>query len=371
MNKKLKSFLVFILIFSIVININTNVVMADKNSKNKSPNIQAGCAIALDSKSKVVLYEKNAYQLVPMASTTKIMTALVAIKYGNLDRKIEISKRSAGVRGSTVGYKKGENIKLKELLYGLMLRSGNDAAIAIAEGVSGNVEEFVKLMNEYASEIGVLNTHFETPHGLDKDEHYSTAYDLSVVTSKARENELFTKIVNSKDVDGKENDFTRSYHNINKILWEIPYANGVKTGYTGKAGKCLVTSVNINGNEVIIVVLNCPGRWKETKKISEYVNNNYEFKKMFSKDDTAVDINLNKKKLRLKYGEDIIIPVNPECKYTTKIIKPEKIGCTIKKGDKVGKLCIYKDGKKIYSTSLKAGNTFRIHRFHFLNKFNF
>lgn len=365
MNKKLRRLLVFILVFFMVTNINTNVVMAGRDSKNKPPNIQAGCAIALDSKSKVVLYEKNAYQLVPMASTTKIMTVLVAIKYGNLDRKIEISKRSAGVRGSTVGYKKGENIKLRELLYGLMLRSGNDAAIAIAEGVSGSVEEFVKLMNEYASEIGVLNTHFETPHGLDKEEHYTTAYDLAVITSKAKENELFTKIVSSKEVDGKENEFTRSYRNINKILWQIPYANGVKTGYTGKAGKCLVTSVNIKGNDVIMIVLNCPGRWKETQKIFEYVNNNYEFKKMFSKDDTALNINLNKKELKLKYSQDIIIPINPKCKYTSKIIKPEKIKHNIKKGDEVGKLCIYKDGKKIYSTSLKAANTIKIHRFIF------
>jgi D-alanyl-D-alanine carboxypeptidase len=137
----------------------------NKNSASKNINVSARCAVALDSKSKIVLYEKNAYELVPMASTTKIMTSLIALKYGDLDRKIEISSKAASMRGSVVGFKKGEQISLKELIYGLMLRSGNDAAIAIAEGISGSVEEFAKLMNEYAGEVGVINTHFETPHG--------------------------------------------------------------------------------------------------------------------------------------------------------------------------------------------------------------
>jgi serine-type D-Ala-D-Ala carboxypeptidase (penicillin-binding protein 5/6) len=358
MIKNLKKYFSFLITFMILINIFTVDVMADE--KDKTPYINARCAIAMDSKSKVVLYEKSAYELVPMASTTKIMTSLVALKYGNLDKEVEISKRSANIKGSTVGYKEGEKVKLKELLCGLMMRSGNDAAIAIAEGVSGSVEEFVKLMNEYASEIGVLNTHFESPHGLDSEEHYCTAYDLALMASKAKENKIFRKIVSSKDIDNSENGFTRSYHNINKILWQIPNSNGIKTGYTGNAGKCLVTSVNVEGNDVIIVVLNCPERWNETKKIDKYVEEKYTFKKLFSKGDIAMEMNLNNKKLKLKYTEDIVIPVTSTDRYISKIIKPQKITTNVKKGDKIGKICVYKDGKKIYTNSLEAGNSVKV-----------
>lgn len=359
MDRRLKKYIVYFIVFLFAFNICTSSVEAHNDNKD-CPYINARCAVAVDRKSKVVLYQKNAYELVPMASTTKIMTSLVALKYGKLDRKVKISKRAAEIRGSTVGYKKGEEIKLKELLCGLMMRSGNDAAIAIAEGISGSVEEFVKLMNEYAAEIGVLNTHFETPHGLDKEEHYTTAYDLAVITSVAKSNKVFNYIVSSKCIDNKTNGFTRSYRNINKILWEIAGASGVKTGYTGNAGKCLVSSMNLKGNEIIIIVLNCPGRWNETKKIYDYVNKKYEFKKIFSKDDTALEVNVGKKKLKLKYSEDVIIPVDSSSKYTSKIIKPRKIRYDINKGDKIGKICIYKDGMKIYSNYLKAGNKLKL-----------
>jgi D-alanyl-D-alanine carboxypeptidase len=339
---------------------NNNTINKDK--ENKDIFVDAGYAIALDSKSKVVLYGKSAYTLVPMASTTKIMTTLVAIKYGDLERKIEISGKAAGIRGSTVGFKKGEKIALKELLYGLMLRSGNDAAIAIAEGVSGNVEAFVQLMNEYASEIGVLNTHFHSPHGLDYDDHYTTAYDLALVTAKAKEIDLFNQIVSSKDVDGKSYGFTRSYHNINKILWQLPEANGVKTGYTGKAGKCLVTSCKVQGNDVIVVVLNCRERWRETKKIYDYVEKNYEFKKMFSKGQNAAKLNLYKNVLNLEYKEDIIIPIKNKVNYSIKIIKPEKVEGIIRKGDKVGSICIYEDENVIYKENLIASNEYKVNK---------
>lgn len=363
----LQPFVLFILIA--VFCITSNVSAINPNDKSIKENISknlvvdARCAIALDSKSKVVLYEKNSYELVPMASTTKIMTTLVALKYGDLDKQMEISSKAAGIRGSTVGYKKGEKITLKELLFGLMLRSGNDAAIAIAEGISGSVEEFAKLMNEYAGEIGIINTHFQTPHGLDNDEHYSTAYDLALVTAKAQENKLFNEIVSAKDIDGKTYGFTRSYHNINKILWEISEANGVKTGYTGKAGKCLVTSAKVQGNDVIIVVLNCTPRWKETKKIHEYVRENYEFKKMFVKGDSAGEVVLDKGTIKLQYAQDVVMPTKNGVEYTVKVIKPEKIINSVNKGDKIGTVCIYADGQKIYSDHLEASNSFKVKKF--------
>lgn len=328
--------------------------------KAEELNVSARSAVAMDSDSKLVLFEKNSEMIVSIASTTKIMTVMVALKYGNLDRKVEISARSAGIRGSTVGYRKGEQVTLKELLYGLMLRSGNDAAIAIAEGVSGSVEEFVKLMNEYAVEIGLSNSHFAVPHGLDDEEHYSSAYDLALITIKAKENKLFNEIVSSKDVDGKQYNFTRSYHNINKILWLMPEADGVKTGFTGDAGKCLVTSVKLQGKSIVIVVLNCTARWKETKRIYDYICKNYQYKKFYSKGDVVSEVEVlsGKNKVKIACSKDIDIPIKNGYNYEVKLIKPQKVYAPVKKGDRLGSLSVYENGKVLYFESLVSlGNS--------------
>ncbi|MFL0251542.1 D-alanyl-D-alanine carboxypeptidase family protein [Clostridium neuense] len=323
-------------------------------AQDKKLYIDAKCAIAMDSKSKVVLYEKNSNTIVPMASTTKIMTALVAMKYGKLDEKFNVSKNAVSIRGSKVGYKCGEKITLRELLYGLMFRSGNDAAITIAEGIAGNVEKFSKLMNEYALEIGAFNTHFITPHGLDKEFHYCTAYDLALITSKAKEDKLFNDIVGTKDIAADKYDFTRSYHNINRILNEIPGANGVKTGYTGKAGKCLVTSVNINGNDVVFVVLNSTPRWAETKKMYNYVSKNYTYKKIISKGDKVYEgsVKYGKNKLQLYAYRDIVIPCKNNETYSTKVTISPELKAPLNKNQRVGRIDVIAAGKSIYTDYL-------------------
>lgn len=244
------------------------------SAKDLTP--EAHFAIAFDSKTREVLYEKNAYRCVPMASTTKILTALLAINFGSLDDKIVISKNAASIRGSRVGYKPGEEITLRELLYGLMYKSGNDAAIAIAEHLGGDIERFSFMMNDFARTLGLIDSNFQSPHGLDSQMHFSSAYDLAILMSKAMENEFFREISGTKEVSQSKYSFTREYKNINKILWRIDEANGGKTGYTGQAGKCLVTSINHNGRNIIIVVLNCTPRWEVTEKLYEYVRKNYE-----------------------------------------------------------------------------------------------
>ena len=321
--------------------------------------IDAISAIALDCDSKLVLYEKNAYTTIEIASTTKIITALVAIKCGDLNKKVIVSEKAASIRGSEIGLKKGEEITLKELLYGLMLRSGNDAAIAIAEGVSGSVDEFLKLMNEYALELGLLNSNFESPHGLDSSNHYSTAYDLALITAKAKEIKLFNDIVSSKDIDAKDFNFTRGYHNINKILWLLPNSTGVKTGYTGKAGKCLVTSVKIQNRDVIIVTLNCTPRWKETEKISQYVEKNYEYKKLISKDDTLEHLIIKNgiDNVEIISKRDIIIPVKKDQSIEVKIKKPLYEVCApVQAGERVGRVDIYANDKLLFTEALVAKN---------------
>lgn len=239
--------------------------------------VSARNAIAIDSKNNMVLWNQNGYEIVPMASTTKILTALIAINYGNLERKVTISKNASSIRGSTVGYRAGEEISMRELLFGLMFRSGNDAAIAIAEDIGGSIDGFSNIMNDYAKSLGILNSHFESPHGLDSTKHYSSAYDLAILTSKAMEYDEFKELVGEKVMYKDKYNFTRDYQNINKILYKIPGANGVKTGYTGGAGKCLVSSVNHNGRNIIIVVLNCVDRWNVTEKIFNYVIKDNEF----------------------------------------------------------------------------------------------
>jgi D-alanyl-D-alanine carboxypeptidase len=242
-----------------------------------------------------------------------------------------------------------------------MLKSGNDASIAIAEGISGSVDEFLKLMNEYAIQIGATNSHFESPHGLDSQYHYSTAYDLAMITAVAKENDMFNNIVGVKDVDAEQYGFTRSYHNINKILYQIPGANGVKTGYTGNAGKCLVTSIADKEDDIIIVVLNCTKRWNETKKIYDYVKQKYDFKKVVSKDEVIESITYNDNtKVDLLCDENIVIPIGKDENYEVKAVYPKTISKFIPKGSSFGKICIYKNGTLIVSKALKNKDEIKI-----------
>ena len=261
--KKMLIFIICLLMF-----INTNCIYALGNEDFR---VDARCAIAMDSKNKEILFEQNAYEIVPMASTTKMLTALITIESGNLNKEFTVSKNAASVRGSKVGYTEGEKITKRELLYGLMYRSGNDAAITLAEGIGNSIEGFSKIMNNYARSIGITDSHFESPHGLDSNEHYSSAYDLALLATKAMEYKEFREVVGSKSINKEKYNFTREYSNINKILYRIKGANGIKTGYTGGAGKCLLSSINNNGRDIIIVVLNCPDRWNVTEKIYKHI----------------------------------------------------------------------------------------------------
>lgn len=339
-------FFIYIIIFTLLIG----------TSVSAEPNINSRYALILDGNTNRILYNKNGYEETSNASTTKIVTALVAIKYGNLDKKFTISKKAAKVSGSQVGYKEGEKISLRELLYGLMLRSGNDAAIAIAEGISGNEENFMNLVNSYIKEAGVKTTHFTSPHGLDDEQHYSTAYDLAYFTSIGMKNSLFREIVSTKDTDG-EGNFTRNYHNINKILYLIPSANGVKTGYTGNAGKCLVTSVNAENRDIIIVLLNCSDRWNVTKKLYDYVLDNYSFKTILKKGETISEnsIPYGDKKVFLTVSQDISMPVKNEENLSYRIYMDEDL-LPIKKGERVGTLCIFSEDEMIYSCDVYSQN---------------
>lgn len=225
------------------------------------------------------LHSRNAGVRLPMASTTKIMTALIIIEDCNADEVITVPDEAVGVEGSSIYLKHGERISIKDLLYGLMLRSGNDSAVALAIHHSGDEQKFAQIMNERAVKMGATNTHFTNPSGLPDDSHYTTAHDLCIIACRAMKNQTFRKIVSSKSYSGEY----RSYVNKNKILSRVEGANGIKTGYTLKAGRCLVSSAEREGMDVVCVVLNCPDMYERSQKLIERAFSEYEIKSISPK----------------------------------------------------------------------------------------
>lgn len=219
--------------------------------------------IAMELDHSTLLYGKNIDRKLPMASTTKIMTALIVCEDCNLDEVITVPDEAVGVEGSSIYLKQGEEISVRDLLYGLMLVSGNDAACALAIHHSGSVELFVKKMNEKAKELGAENTNFVNPNGLPDDNHYTTAYDLCKIALAALKNEEFAQVVSTKHYKGQFRCFT----NKNKLLTTLDGANGVKTGYTVKAGRCLVSSAKRENMQVVCVVLNCYDMFERSTEI--------------------------------------------------------------------------------------------------------
>lgn len=226
-----------------------------------------------------VLYGKKENEKCKMASTTKIMTAIVVIENEqNLKKKTKISAKSAGTGGSRLGLKKEDEITIEDLLYGLMLCSGNDAAVALAEHISGSVEEFANQMNKKAEELGLKNTHFVTPHGLDEEEHYTTAYELAQIADYALKNPQIAKIVRTTNYTVMINKSPKDLKNTNELLGNLNGVYGVKTGFTNGANRCLVTSVKRENMDIISVVLGADtkkDRTKDSIQIIEYAFANY------------------------------------------------------------------------------------------------
>lgn len=231
---------------------------------SEEPKINSRAAVVIDRKSKTILYGKNETDKRAMASTTKIMTAMVVIQNTNLDNVVEVSKKAAGTGGSRLKLKTGDKVSVRDLLYGLLLRSGNDAAVALAEYVGGSIEGFAKLMNENAKNLNLSNTHFVTPHGLDSEEHYTTAYELAILADYALSNCVFAQIVNSKAYNITINGNSRTISNTNELLGNLNGVYGVKTGFTNGAGRCLVTSTKRGDLDIICVVLGADTKRQNT-----------------------------------------------------------------------------------------------------------
>lgn len=328
---------------------------------HQPPEIEASAAVVIDAESGRILYQKNAKSRRAIASTTKIMTAIVALENGRLDDKVRVSKRAASIWGSTINLRTGEELKLGELMYGMMLRSGNDAALAIAEHIGGSVENFIVMMNNKAKELGLENTCFKTPHGLDANGHYSTAYELAILARYAMKNPTFAKIVGTQSIAITN----RNLFSTNEMLSLYPGANGVKTGYTGKAGRCLVTSAKREGFEIISVVLFCSSRSKRaesSKRILDYAFNNYKPHILLESGQSLGVVSV-KRGLREKVGvisvDGIKLPLTQEEKANlkTEIIIDECLDSPVHKNIKVGTIKFSVDGEVLGQSDIKTAES--------------
>jgi len=311
-------------------------------------------AILLEADTNKILYSRNADAKLPMASTTKIMTAILAIENLDLDSVVTVDDRASGIQGSSMYLGKGEKISVRNLLYGLMLTSGNDAAVELSILVAGSPEKFAELMNKKAVEIGALNTNFVNPNGLPVANHYTTAYDLAIIASYAMKNETFRKVVSTEYMkipwEGKAWD--RVLKNKNKILWQYEGGNGIKTGYTDAAGRCLVSSAKRDGMQLICVVLNCPDMFNDSMKILDYGFNNYERLKVYSTGQELGEVKVNEGTSNLFKATascDIIVTIkkSDEDKIKTSVSLPSEIVAPIKNGQKIGSVKITLNDKTI------------------------
>lgn len=379
-----KIVIVFILIFTF-----TNTVYADDiddleipdwsdeiietTNTNEEPKINARAAVIYDRKSKKIIWGKKENERRPMASTTKIMTAIVVLEHANLNDTVTVSKKSGGTGGSRLGLKAGDKITVENLLYGLLLVSGNDAAVALAEYVGGSVEGFAKMMNEKAEELGLKDTHFVTPHGLDMQEHYTTALELAKMADYALNIKKFAQIVNTKNITISINGRSKNLKNTNELLGNLYGVNGVKTGFTNGANRCLVTSVNRDGMNIITVVLGADtkkDRTNDSVKLIEFAYQNYEIYNtkdiINEKYEEWKNINENRIKVikgrkntvstKLEELDNYFVPIKKvdEQKINVKIFNVDEINAPVQKDDYIGKLCVYVDDNKVLELTISV-----------------
>lgn len=316
-------------------------------------------AVLMDAKTGQVLYEKKAHQRMYPASTTKMLTAIVALEMGSLDEIVTVSENASLTEGSAIWVQEGEQLPLEDLVYALMLNSANDAGVAIAEHLAGSEENFAKILNKRAAELGARNTHFTNAHGLPDKEHYTTAYDLAVIARHALNNPTFAKIAATKTkvIDRTEYvEPTMELINHNRLLWLYEGAIGVKTGYTNEAQQCIVAAAEKDGRRLIAVVLKSQGIniWADARKLLDYGFDNFYLQKILSKGDPVGKINpkYSEEEVSLLAAEDVYynFPKEHQPDIRHKIHLDGEPTAPFAKGTELGKLAIY-DGSQLISTA--------------------
>ncbi len=316
--------------------------------------ISAKSAIVYNGETGDILFEKNAYEQLPMASTTKIMSVLLVLESGGLDERFVVDSEAIKVEGSSMGLQEGDKVTLRDLCYGMLLPSGNDAANAAAVKVAGSTQKFVELMNDKAQVLGLVDTHFVTPSGLDDDtdEHYSTAYDMARLTAEAMKNADFRAICSQKSAKVCFGDppYERWLMNSNKLLKSCEGIVGVKTGFTDKARRCLVSACDRNGAELICVTLNAPDDWNDHSKLYDYC---FEFISM-----QALPLDKKKYYLNIVGGDSDKVLCETETaeavllngyaqKVETMVYLPAFAYAPVKNGEQVGKVVYSYNGRVI------------------------
>lgn len=326
----------------------------------EEPSVKAGAAVLLEASTGKVLYASDAHKKLPMASTTKAMTAILVLERCTLNETVTVTKEAYGTEGSSIYLELGEKLSVEDLLYGLMLASGNDAAVALAVHVAGSIEEFALLMNAKAKELGALDTRFVTPNGLHDGEHYTTAYDLALISAYALKNENFRTIVSTTYHRTASGSVQRTFKNKNKLLWQYDGGNGVKTGYTKDAGKCLSFAAQRGNMQLVGVVLDCPDMFNAAMRLLDYGFKAYEMKTAVAAGDTIARARVEagvKNVLELVINEDIMIPVERGAMAALKsrVVIDEGIRAPVRAGDRLGTLELYdEDGKLLIARPLVA-----------------
>ncbi|MBR7100073.1 MAG: D-alanyl-D-alanine carboxypeptidase [Clostridia bacterium] len=294
-----------------------------------------------------LLFQRNADKKLPMASTTKILTAIIIIEDCDLEKTVKIPKEGTDIEGSSVYLKAGEEYTVKQLLYGLMLRSGNDCAVTLALHHSGSVSAFARVMNERARAWGATHSHFTNPHGLPDDGHYTTARDLAYISRHAMQNPTFREIVSTKYFD------QTGWQNKNKLLYQYEGANGVKTGYTVKAGRCLVSGAKQKDMQLVSVVLNSPEMYERSAELLDDCFQRYTMQKLYSAEQEFIlPTDVENKTCTVKCDCDFYYPLLANEYTQTKVQLPEKIKLPVQKGENRGKVVIYLENQLIFSQNL-------------------
>lgn len=322
----------------------------------------AKAAILINGDTGEVIYEHNADERLPMASTTKIMTALLLCEMGDLGKEITVSAEMLRVEGSSMGLLPDDKVTLHDLLYGLLLASGNDAANVVAFTLGGTVNGFAGLMNKKAEELGLLNTHFVTPSGLDAEGHYTTARDLAKLARIAMQNEDFAKAVSSKTATLCYGNppYKRTLTNHNKLLKSFDGAVGVKTGFTKKSGRCLVSAAKRDGKYVIAVTLNDGNDWQDHSTLLEYGLDKVTLSEIKpQKNDFIIPVINGEDDLNVKIGSRTFSTLG-EADFSCDVNLPKFLYAPIKKGEVIGSVVYRKNGEEIKSEEILAEENINI-----------
>ena len=350
--------LITVLLFA-MLSVYASATSKSTKSNIFTKNISAKAATLYEPTSKKIIYSKNGEERLPMASTTKIMTAMVVVDNCNTMETVIIGPESVGVEGSSAYLSEGDEYTVLELLYALMLQSANDAATALAYYVAGGISEFSEMMNRKANDLGLENTHFTNPHGLDAEDHYTTSNDLAIMSAELLENEILREIVSTYKKTFTYDERTRTYINHNKLLRLYADAAGVKTGFTKRSGRCLVGAAERDGMTFISVTLDAPSDWSDHTALLDFAFDSYEKIQLTAKGDYLQNINVvggDKESVYISAKENLEVIKEKETTDIDEIISlPKYLIAPIKEGETVGRVT-YKVGGRDYTVELVALN---------------